>query len=225
MLGGGMLSRTGGQEKTLSARKKDSQEQMDEQLAQPRQDNLEDQQLTASAADSRLPFGHRQSDKTLERESNVPPTGTPTRRPGLNNIKATSKNELYDAIEEESNAGRDTAEKNKARSSAPSPAKDEEKIAPEKEKNAAAQPPPQRRGLDESDHSPADEKALSQLLKQKAEHQSALTKHPPVSDRHGSKLQQMNQTPLGTLVGHKSQNKTPANPTPNTKQGDMSNMR
>ena len=40
---------------------------------------------------------------------------------GLNNINPTSRNELYDAIEEESNVGRDTAEKNKARSYVRSP--------------------------------------------------------------------------------------------------------
>lgn len=34
----------------------------------------------------------------------------------------------------------------------------------------------------------------------------------------------MNQTPLGTVIGNKSQNKTPVHPTP-TKQEDMSNVR
>lgn len=70
MLGGGMLSRTGGHERTLSVRHKEySQANAEEQAAMSQPDNVEEQQLMTSAAETKIAFGHKKSNRSLERES------------------------------------------------------------------------------------------------------------------------------------------------------------
>ena len=122
IMGGGLLSGSARHGHTLSGKARQfSQVNVDDLMANAQPDSVEEQQLMASAAASREAFGPKKSYRSLERESNALANASPALRSGLNNMSPTSRNELYDAIEEESNHGRDTAEKNKVRSLAKSP--------------------------------------------------------------------------------------------------------
>lgn len=73
MLAGGMMSRTGGHENTLSLRQKgDSQQEQPAAGPASQPDNYEERQLTVSATDAKAAFGHKQSNRSLpERDSNT----------------------------------------------------------------------------------------------------------------------------------------------------------